>query len=54
MATKLQKVPRRIWLHRKVKNQPFVSKLKSKDNARQTLHTKLYASGVKTSELGGG
>ena len=24
MATKLQEVPRRIWLHRKVKNQPFV------------------------------
>ena len=24
MATKLQMIPRRIWLQRKVKNQPFV------------------------------
>ena len=30
MATKLQKVPHRIWLHRKVKNQPFVEILELK------------------------
>ena len=31
-----------------------ILKLESKDNTRQTLHTKFYASGVKTSELGEG
>ena len=31
-----------------------ILKLKSKDNTRQTLYTRFYASRVKTSELGGG
>ena len=30
-----------------------ILKLKSKDNTRQALHSKFYASKVKTSELGG-
>ena len=31
-----------------------ILKLKSKDNTKQTLHAKFYASRVKTSEFGGG
>ena len=31
-----------------------ILKLKSKDNTRQTLHIKFYASGVKTKRIRGG